>query len=371
MSGKQPTAMPQDPNLYGQPPPKKQKKSMPLSTSLDFTSQLTSLLAAPSAPHGRSRPSKSKTDSLFSAKVKRKPGARKPNDDPDPTKKLTLKDPTTTEEEKSALAAARRKMEEKARLYAAMKRGDYVPGREGEAAPLVDFDRKWAEEQAKGAAASASEDDDHHPSSSSDEDKASAKKPEELVEYEDEFGRLRTATRAAHAAHLRRLARGTYASAELEGMSARPAAPDGLMYGAAVQAAAFAAADPDRMEELAGKRDRSATPPEEKHYDARGEIRSRGTGFYAFGEGEGRREAMRGLEGERRETERVRRERVVEVGERRRVVEERRRVVEERRAGKLADAFLERLGDKWAAKGVEIGAEEGAGGGGNIDGPGS
>ena len=49
-----------------------------------------------------------------------------------------------TEDDKTERARARRKMEEKARLYAAMKRGDYVP-KEGDAAPLVDFDRKWAE----------------------------------------------------------------------------------------------------------------------------------------------------------------------------------------------------------------------------------
>jgi transposase-like protein len=36
------------------------------------------------------------------------------------------------------------------------------------------------------------------------------------------------------------------------------------------------------MSHLASRRDRSATPPEQKHYDADWEVRNRGTGFYAF-----------------------------------------------------------------------------------------
>jgi hypothetical protein len=368
--------MPQDPNLYGQPPPKKQKKQMALSSSLDFTSQLTSLLSKPtttqsppSASHGRARPSKSKTDALFaSAKAKRKPGARQPN--PDPDSKLTLKSPTTTEDEKSALAAARRKMEEKARLYAAMKRGDYVPGREGEAAPLVDFDRKWAEAQQGGAgptSASESEDDDHDSESSEDD-----KKEEETVEYEDEFGRLRTATRSEYERYRRRLERGLHAGAELEVMSARPAAPSNIIYGPTVQAEAFVAGDEDRMEELARKRDRSATPPEARHYDAQAEIRNRGTGFYAFSKDEERRkEEMEGLKAERERTERVRLEREEKIAKRKREVEERRREIAERNAKKMADSFLDRLGDKLLAKdeggadaeqSVETGATRGTGG---------
>lgn len=360
--------MPQDPNLYGQPPPKKQKKEMALSSSLDFTSQLTSLLSKPTTTatqsttsatsHGRSRPSKSKTDALFaSAKVKRRPGARQPN--PDPNSKLTLKSPTSTEEEKSALAAARRNMEEKARLYAAMKRGDYVPGREGEAAPLVDFDRKWAEAQKTSSTTtnphphdSDSEGDSSSSSPSSDTDT----KPEETVEYTDEFGRHRTATRSAYEAYTRRLARGQHAGAELEAMSARPAAPREIIYGPAVQAEAFAvAADVDdggvRMEELASRRDRSATPPEAAHYDAKAEVRNRGTGFYAFSkEEESRRAEMEGLAAERERTERVRREREEKVAARKREVEQRRREIAERRARKMADSFLDRLGEKWLAK---------------------
>ncbi|KAB5566808.1 hypothetical protein GE09DRAFT_747009 [Coniochaeta sp. 2T2.1] len=370
--------MPQDPNLYGQPPPKKKQKSMPLSTSLDFTSQLTSLLSAPSTSStstssyttARPRPSKSsnKTDALFSAKAKRKPGAKQPNADAD--SKLTLKSPTGTEEEKAFLASARRKMEEKARLYAAMKRGDYVPGREGEAEPLVDFDRKWAEAQAQGKpnVDSGSEDDGN---SSSDDEQSKKPEEEETIEYEDEFGRLRRSTKSAYAVYLRRLARGTHAAADLESMSARPAAPSEIIYGPAVQAEAFVVQDPDRMEELARKRDRSATPPEARHYDAQAEIRNRGTGFYAFSkEEEVRREEMKGLEEERKRTETIRKEREELKERRRREVEERRREVERKRREKgemkakhMAEDFLGRLEGKWAEKGFVPKMPGGGGGG--------
>jgi hypothetical protein len=354
----QKTAVPQDPGLYGAPPLKRQKKEMNLSSSLDFTSQLTSLISKPSTSfsntsRARSRPSKSKTaDLVANVKVKRKPGAKQPNQEAN--EKLTLRDPTTTEDEKAALARTRKIMEEKARLYAAMKRGDYIP-REGEGAPLVDFDRKWAENRDKHG------DDDDAASSSSDSDNDSSDHetgPEEMVEYEDEFGRLRTAPKSQYLAHQRRLARGLAASSALEDMSARPKAPENLIYGEAIQAEAFVAADEERMEELARKRDRSATPPESKHYDAREEIRNRGTGFYAFSKDEEeRKRAMENLEREREETERARMEREEARQKKRREVEERRRTVLEKRRAKgeekakvMAESFLEGLEPELLAK---------------------
>ncbi|TGJ86299.1 hypothetical protein E0Z10_g2505, partial [Xylaria hypoxylon] len=150
--------MPQDPNLYGRRPAKKQKREIPLSSSLAFTSQLSSLISAPettSSPSSRgggsssARPRSSKTkDDIFSVKAKQKqpgPSSRSDRDGPDDSSsRIRLKHVHNTEEEKQDFARARRKMEEKARLYAAMKRGDYV-AKDNEAAPLVDFDRKWAE----------------------------------------------------------------------------------------------------------------------------------------------------------------------------------------------------------------------------------
>lgn len=338
--------MPQDPDLYGQRPPKRQKKSTSstLPSSLAFKSELASLISTSKTPsssiipqtttQARPRPSKSKPDIFATVKAKRKADSQRTDD------KLVLKDITTTEDEKNAHLAARRKMEDKARLYAAMKRGDYVP-KEGEAAPLVDFDRKWAEAQ-EGKAEEGSFSDEN-------DDDDEADDPNEIITITDEFGRARTGPRS----ELQRLERRTRASllgaAELERMRARPAAPARLIYGDTVQADAFVA--DAAMEALAAKRDRTPTPPPPVHYDANGEIRTKGVGFFQFSKEEDvRKEEMAALERERETTERERKgreeERSVrkrEVEARRRVLEERRRAAGEKRAARMADSFLEGL----------------------------
>lgn len=322
--------MPQDPNLYGQRPAKKQKRVAALSSSLDFSAQLSSLMSDtgdPNTASARSRPAKERKDDLFRGGKSRSAGKEKPSSG----SKLVIKDVKGTEEESQELARARRKMEDKARLYAAMKRGDYVP-KENEAAPLVDFDRKWAE--------TTDGKDDVSDNSSTDEE--DDKDGGELVEYEDEFGRLRKGTKAEIDRMKRRERRGLLGAEELERMSARPSEPTKLIYGDAVQSFAFAAEDPDKMEELARKRDRSATPPEQKHYDADWEIRTKGTGFYKFSkDGEARKREMEELAEERKKTEEERRGRESEKDKRRRDIEERRKEMAARRAKKQADSFLD------------------------------
>ncbi|KAK0385190.1 hypothetical protein NLU13_7668 [Sarocladium strictum] len=320
--------MPQDPNLYGQRPAKKQKRAAALSSSLDFSAQLTSLMSNASysgSTSGRPRPSKEPKGDVFHAGKGKRTGAGKDASD----SKLVLKDVAGTEEETQELARARRKMEDKARLYAAMKRGDYVP-KENEAAPLVDFDRKWAE--------STEGKDLSDLSSSEEEDSDNG----ELVEYEDEFGRLRKGTKAEIERMKRRQKRGLLGAEELERMSARPSEPSKLIYGDTVQSLAFAAEDPDKMEELARKRDRSATPPEQKHYDADWEIRTKGTGFFKFSKDEETRtREMEQLAEERKKTEEARKTKETEKEKRRREIEERRKEMAARRAKKQADSFLE------------------------------
>jgi hypothetical protein len=348
--------MPQDPNLYGHRPAKKQKKEIPLSSSLAFTSQLTSLLSTPSssagappssASAGRPRPSKAKDD-IFSVKAKRK-APRK--ESPDPRDggggaKLTLKEVYGTEEDKQDLARTKRKMEEKARLYAAMKRGDYI-AKEGEAAPLVDFDAKWAESHPDA-------DQERYSSSGTDDSGDDGGADNEIVEYKDEYGRTRRGTRADVARQQRRDHRMAVGAEELENMSARPKAPEKLIYGDAIQSHAFNPEDEawDKMEQLAAKRDRSPTPPEDTHYDGNHEIRTKGVGFYHFSkDSEGRKSEMENLEKEREQTERVRREREAEKERRRKEIEERRRKIGEKRAVKMADSFLDGLGAELAAAG--------------------
>ncbi|KAG5928751.1 hypothetical protein E4U42_008078 [Claviceps africana] len=324
--------MPQNPDLYGQRPVKKQKKDTTLSSSLDFTAQLTSLMSNATSSmsgSGRARPSRDRKGDIFhSSKPKEERKA------PSKDSKLTLKEVTGTEEESQQLALARRKMEDKARLYAAMKRGDYVP-KENEAAPLVDFDRKWAEdvEGKEGYSSSSSDDGD-------DEEN-------EVIEYEDEFGRMRRGTKAEMERTERRARRGLLGAEELERMSARPAAPTNLIYGDAVQAMAFNPDDPEKMEELARKRDRSATPPEQKHYDADSEIRTKGTGFYKFSKDEeARAKEMAHLAEERQRTEQERKAREERRASRRQEIEQRRREMGARRAQRQADSFLDGLAGK-------------------------
>lgn len=238
----------------------------------------------------------------------------------------------------AAWSRAKRQMQEKARLYAAMKRGDVEDdgGRH-----MVDFDRKWVE-TVEGEEKGEDEDED-------DSD-------DEVVEYTDEFGRSRRGTRgeaslSAYAAQ--RAARGERVDDDL---SARPNMPSNLIYGDTVQAAAF---NPDEqiataMEELAAKRDRELTPPDAVHYDARKEVRSKGTGFFQFsGVEEERTQQMENLEKERLETERVRKERDEAKERRRAEIEERRKAIKEKRSKILADKFLDELSGEIAEKGAD------------------
>ncbi|KAF5501880.1 Coiled-coil domain-containing protein 174 [Colletotrichum aenigma] len=342
--------MPQDPNLYGQPPPKKRKNNMALSSSMDFTAQLSSIISGPfaNAPTvARPRPSRTKDNIFTGAKSRRQndsPGKAGSSSKAD-SAKLKLRDPLGTDEESSELARTRRKMEEKARLYTAMKRGDYVP-KENEAAPLVDFDRKWAEAEARGR----KDDDEDALSSDSDDDDDNRddggreNANQGIVEYEDEFGRLRRGTKVEIERLERQRRRGLLGAEELERMSARPAAPAKLLHGDAIQTMAFNPEDPEKMEELARKRDRSATPPDLRHYDADSEIRTKGTGFYKFSKDEETRsKEFESLEAERQRTETARKDREEKKEARRKEIEQRRKDVEARRAQKLADSFLDDL----------------------------
>lgn len=359
--------MPQDPNLYGQRPVKKQKKEIPLSSSLAFTSQLTSLLSSEpsssSAASGRTRPSRTKDDLFSSVKPKKRKatttadnkdgggggggaGRRDKDDEKDGGARLVLRDPRGTEDEKRDLARTRRRMEEKSRLYAAMKRGDYV-AREGEAAPLVDFDAKWAARHPEGDGGGDGS------SSGGTDDSEDDGDDDELIEYKDEFGRTRQGTRAQVARQRRREARAALGAEELEAMSARPRAPapERLIRGDAVQTEAWRPDDDaaDRMEALAARRDRTPTPPPDTHYDGAREIRTKGVGFYQFSaDADARAGAMRNLAEEREQTERVRAARDTAREARRREIEERRRRIGERRSRKLADDFLDGLGAELA-----------------------
>jgi hypothetical protein len=333
--------MPAESGLYGIRKPKSTTKEISSSTTLAFTSQLSSLLTSSTSSSrtsiGRTRPS-SKPD-LFTAhnKNSKKRALHDLEDDSDMRSRKGRQD--IGEVDSEVLHRSKRKMEEKARLYAAMKRGDYVPG-EGEPEALIDFDRKWTENEARGGAGNEldTSSDDGGPDSDDGRD--------EMVEYDDEYGRARQGTRADAEKMERKKRNKILGQQELDKMSARPAMPSQLIYGDTVQSLAFNPDEPivQQMEELAAKRDRSATPPEAKHYEADKEVRSKGVGFYAFSKDEAvRKEEMEALERERTETERMRVEREARKAKKRQEVEARRKEIGEKRARKQADSFLDGL----------------------------
>ncbi|KAF2135358.1 uncharacterized protein K452DRAFT_330241 [Aplosporella prunicola CBS 121167] len=326
-----------DSSLYGVPRPKRASgKEISSSTTLAFTSQLSSLIAgagsSTSTTSGRARASTGKKDDIFSTHNK---GARKRAlkdlDDAD----FTQKHSTTSDAiDDATWRRAKRKMSEKARLYAAMKRGDVEDGDERYA---VDFDRKWAEKEAGGGGTTSDDSDDDD---DDDDDDPAAK---EAVEYVDEFGRTRTGTRADAARAQRR----QHAQAdEPDRFTARPAAPANLIYGDTVQSAAF---NPDeavaqRMAEMAARRDKTPSPPPDAHFDGRAEIRTKGVGFFHFSKDEEeRKQQMEELKRERKETEEKRGERERKREERKREVEERRKAIAQKRSKAKADKFLDGL----------------------------
>jgi hypothetical protein len=297
-----------DASLYGFQRPKRLKgdKEISSNTTSSFTSQLSSLINKPKTSNNTSeagaRPkasrTKAKKEDIF-ATHNRNSAARAQRDLDNAASPAFAQKHTTNGEglDGAIWERSKRKMEEKARLYAAMKRGD-VEDEGGRFA--VDFDRKWAEKYGDGQ----SGEEDLCDEEEEDDDEGG------MVEYVDEFGRTRQGTRADAA----RVARQERGLADMTGdrFTARPSAPSAVIYGDTIQHQAF---NPDmpiamQMEELAKKRDRSLTPPPDLHFDASREVRQKGTGFFQFSEdAEERKKQMADLERERLETERVRRER--------------------------------------------------------------
>lgn len=328
-------------SLYGiKQASKTQAKEISSSTSLAFSTNLASLISSSSSAKnksttGRARPSKDKSD-IFTAhnkNVKKRSAADLEDGEQRHKTKADIGSVNAAE-----LHRSKRKMEDKVRLYNAMKRGEYIGRGDYDERGLVDFDRKWAEKEAQARGSQ---------SDSSDSDDADADDgEEELVEYFDEFGRLRKGTKAQAAREERTKRMKASVTEEEERLSARPSMPSNVIHGDAIQHEAF---NPDqviaeRMAEIAKKRDKSATPPPDTHYDAGWEVRTKGTGFYSFSQdAEGRKREMDALEKERLETEKARKEREEKKEQRRKEIEERRKLIAEQRAKAQADKFLNEL----------------------------
>ncbi|KAI5360780.1 Putative Coiled-coil domain-containing protein [Septoria linicola] len=301
-------------------------KSINSSSTLSFTSQLSSLINTSStAPKAFSGKSKSKKEDIFATHNKNTAKRAKRDLEPDASSTFEQKHTTNGEAlDKGMWERSKRKMEEKARLYAAMKRGDVEDADERYA---VDFDAKWAAGRANGKESDSDDD------GADDDD-------EEEVEYIDEFGRTRKGTK------LDALRVKQQQQRREEGPGILPAAPDRVIRGDTTQHQAFDLDEPRaaQMAELAGKRDKSLTPPPDEHFDGNKEIRTKGTGFFQFsGDADERKRQMENLENERAETERRRKERDGKLAERRAQIAARREQVQQKNAKRKADEFLEEL----------------------------
>ncbi|KAI7173327.1 hypothetical protein KC316_g7899 [Hortaea werneckii] len=353
-----------DASLYGEQKPRKLTggKEISSSTTLSFTSQLSSLINnsdAKSNPKPTASRSKPKKEDIFSTHNRNT--AKRAKRDLEDTPAFEQKHSTKSDAlDSNTWERSKRKMEEKARLYAAMKRGDVEDLDEKYA---VDFDKKWTDRRP-----------DEEDSEQDDEDD-DVEDQEEEVEYIDEFGRTRKGPRtAALQAETTKLNQ-TSAHLTADRFTARPSAPASLIHGDTIQHQAFS---PDsthltQMETLASKRDKPPTPPPDTHFDSAQEIRTKGTGFFQFsGDAEERGRQMEGLARERAETERVRGMKGEVARERQRRIEERRREIAGRRGKRKAEDFLERLGTELVGRGDGGGVldeqqregEDDAGGGG-------
>lgn len=327
-------------SLYGVKQASKTKvREISSSTSLAFSTNLSSLISSsssskPKSGTGRPRPSKDKSD-IFTAhnkNVKKRSAADL--EDSQQQRHKTKDDIGSVND--AELHRSKKRMEDKVRLYNAMKRGEYIGREDYDDRGLVDFDRKWAETEAKGGA----------DGSDSDESDDTGADDGELVEYLDEFGRLRKGTKTEAAREERRKRIQANAAEDEARFAARPVMPSNIIHGDAIQHDAF---NPDqviadRMAELAKKRDKSATPPPDSHYDAHAEVRTKGTGFYNFShDAAERKQEMDALEKERLETERVRKEKEEQKEQRRKEIEERRKLIAEQRARAQTDKFLNEL----------------------------
>ncbi|PGH04024.1 hypothetical protein GX51_03694 [Blastomyces parvus] len=385
-------------SLYGIRRPKSTatQKDLTSSSTLAFTTHLSALISKESNPpssssttqptKGRPRPSRSKPDifTVHNKNAHKRAAADISGDSPYVIHQVHKRGVDIGNVDDVTLHRSKRRLAEKAKLYEDLKRGEHLVDssdeeedqttmrnpavyvtRRAESNSLVDFDRKWAEEEARRARrarGSASLSGSERDADNDDREKEDAL----LVDYVDEFGRSRRGTRAeaAEAALQRRSAPPPRTAAEEDDggpdsdsrnptnynilPSAKPKRPTNLIYGSTVQSAAF---NPDtavtaRMEHIAKTRDRTPTPPPETYYDAGAEVRTRGTGFYAFSKDEAtRKEEMDELLKARKETLDERDVATKKKSTREQAKEERRRKIEELRSKRRAEEFLNGLGD--------------------------
>ncbi|KAK6543934.1 hypothetical protein TWF694_000652 [Orbilia ellipsospora] len=341
-----------NPELYGRPKPKNSIPANLSATSAVALSSELARLAASGKSHGRKRTAESSKDDIFrkgSNKGVSSRAARDVADGSRSSRKTTSKDIGYLDD--AELQRARKNMEEKTRLYNAMKRGDYVPptkkfkggwagAEEDRAGGLIDFDRKWAERETR-------KEEDEDAGTSSDDELSARSDDEEMVEYEDEFGRTRKLAKR----ELRKIQREDAREQAIsnaydsdEDARRRRIDPNHIIHGDIIQTNAF---DPDEFERRRKQMEEEDRELQDAHYDATKEVRTKGVGFYQFSQdSEARKKEMEALISERDKTEKERVAKETRREERRKEVERRREELKKRRQGKQGERWLQSFLDE-------------------------
>ncbi|TGZ85041.1 hypothetical protein EX30DRAFT_15016 [Ascodesmis nigricans] len=338
--------MPADPKtLYGTPRPKSKPITLSstsiqsLSTELALArSQLSTTKSTPARPRTTKSSSKS---SIFKSKNPRV-DVRAQKDILSRTKHVEdvrHGEPISEREWEKR----KRRLQEKARVYEKLKRGeveDDGAGGAGGSLTLVDFDRKWAEREKSGG--SRYSDDEKDEEEEEEEEEAKGDQKEEVVEYVDEFGRTRKATKSAIEKERRDAERDAEASV-------RPQAPAEIIRGDTIQTHAFQTPE---FYHLPRKGELEALLPTEEeeekdleaHYDASKEVRTKGVGFFQFStDNKERRREMEELEKERERTAQERKEKEERRKRKREELEKRKEEVKRKKREKVGGSWLDKF----------------------------
>ncbi|PWW73922.1 hypothetical protein C7212DRAFT_212870 [Tuber magnatum] len=317
-------------SLYGAPRPKSKPDPVPLSQS-SIHALATELSLA------RARPRQSRTGPSQKPLSNRGVAVRAARDEAGRTTSRDIGGDVDEHE----LARSRKKLIVKARVYERLRK---VGGGDGEAEEedrLVDFDRKWVEEGEPEFHSSAS--------SSSDEPEDEG----ETVEHTDDLGRTREVSKKTLARVLRREARAKQRARDQQvppspahhhQLASQPP-PESISYGPRIQTGAFQTANFSSVptaDMLAAAMPAEKAVVEEVHYDAGGEVRTKGVGFYRFSKDEeDRKREFQELEEERRRTERERERMAEKKRKRKEDLERRKEEVRKKRRGKVGGTWLE------------------------------
>ena len=318
-------------SLYGVPRPKSKPNPIPLSQS-SIHALATELSLA------RARPRQSRTKPSQKPLSNRGVATRAARDEAGRT---TSRDIGGDVDERE-LARSRKKLIAKAGVYERLRKGG--GGGDGEEEDgLVDFDRKWVEE---------GEPEFHSSASSDDDEEEEGGGGGEMVEHTDDLGRTRKVSKKALARILRREARTKQRAQDQQippsqahhHLAAQPP-PESISYGPRIQTGAFQTANFSSVptaDMLAAAMPAEKEGFEEVHYDADGEVRTKGVGFYRFSKDEGdRKREFQELDEERRRTERERERMAEKKRKRKEDLERRKEEVRKKRRGKVGGTWLE------------------------------